>query len=158
MSDRRNGGSQTLTPGPPPPQVPYPPRPPRRSESWSPGSFSPAIFLVALLVIGFLIAAALLSQRGRVTPTATVATGQQATAVPTGSTGTARTFVVANTGGEGVYLRRTPSLADRDTAYADGTQLVAIGNDTTAEGQLWRHVRAPDGKTGYVPAQYTAER
>ena len=52
---------------------------------------------------------------------------------------------------------RTPSLADRDTAYADGTTLVVIGDDVTGEGQSWHHVRTPDGKTGYIPAQYTTE-
>jgi hypothetical protein len=70
----------------------------------------------------------------------------------------ARTFVVANTGGDGVYLRRTPNLDDRDTAYVDDTPLVQIGPDVQAGGLTWRHVRAPDGKTGYVPAQYTEER
>jgi hypothetical protein len=72
-------------------------------------------------------------------------------------TGQLRRFIVANTGGEGVYLRRTPKLADRDTAYPDNTQLVAIGDDVNGEGLLWRHVRTPDGKSGYIPAQYTTE-
>jgi uncharacterized protein YgiM (DUF1202 family) len=62
---------------------------------------------------------------------------------------------VGNTDGDGVFLRRTPSLNDRLTAYVDGTELVAIGADVTAEGELWHHVRAPDGQTGYVPAKYT---
>jgi len=154
MSSSRGGGTKTL-PLPPPPQTPYPPRPPRRGEAWSPGPFSPAIFLVALVVIGILVAAAVISQRGR---TATPAPA--VTAIPGASTAPAavpRTFVVSNTGGQGVYLRRTPSLADRDSAYADGTTLIAIGDDVTGEGLSWHHVRAPDGKTGYVPAQYTTE-
>ncbi len=73
-----------------------------------------------------------------------------ATAVP-------RVFVVGNTDGEGVYLRRTPRLSDRDTAYIDGTKLTVIGEDVTAEGELWHHVRTPDGKLGYVPAKYTVD-
>jgi len=171
MSYRRNGdttrvmpqippqpprGAPQGSPGVPPPR---PPRPPRRGEGWSPGTFSPAIFLVGLLVVGILVAAGVLSQRGRLaTPTATVVSGQAgATVTATDPANVARTFVVANTGGEGVYLRRTPRLAERDTAYVEGTQLTAIGADEQGEGQSWHHVRAPDGKTGYVPAQYTTE-
>jgi hypothetical protein len=105
-------------------------------------------------VIGVLVAAAVISRRGGESPAATATTAAPAGPAPSTA---ARTFIVANTGGEGVYLRRTPRLADRDTAYADGTRLVAIGDDVTGEGLSWRHVRAPDGKTGYVPAQYTTE-
>lgn len=162
MSYNRREGRGAIPPEPP--RSPYPPRPPRRGDGWTPGVFSPAIFLVALLVIAFLVAAAVFSQRGGVTatPAAGVATtgaatstnGSGTTATPTGQP---RRFIVANTGGEGVYLRRTPRLADRDTAYADNTQLVAIGDDVNGEGLLWHHVRTPDGKSGYIPAQYTTE-
>lgn len=66
-------------------------------------------------------------------------------------------FVVANTGGDGVYLRRTTNLEDRDTAYTDGTLLVQVGPDIEANGIAWRNVRTPDGKVGFMPAQYTQE-
>ncbi|HEY8600355.1 MAG TPA: hypothetical protein VIL85_18105 [Thermomicrobiales bacterium] len=69
----------------------------------------------------------------------------------------AKTFIVANTGGEGVYLRRTTNLNDRDTAYEDGTQLVQVGPDVQANGTTWRYVRVRDGKIGYIPAQYTQQ-
>lgn len=69
----------------------------------------------------------------------------------------AKTFIVANTGGEGVYLRKTTNMDDRDTAYVEGTQLVQVGPDIQANGTNWRHVRTPDGKTGYIPAQYTEQ-
>ena len=172
MSYRRNGDTTRVMPQVPPqapggavpgppgaPQGPQGPRLPRRGDGWSPGVFSPAIFLVGLLVVGILVAAGILSQRGRLsTPTATVASGQAgATVTATVPANVARTFVVANTGGEGVYLRRTPRLADRDTAYVDGTKLTAIGTDEQGDGQTWHHVSTPDGKTGYVPAQYTVE-
>ncbi|HET8630376.1 MAG TPA: hypothetical protein VFL91_23405 [Thermomicrobiales bacterium] len=128
-----------------------PPR--RRGDGWSPGAFSPAIFLVAIVVVAFLVWAAWLGRRGGGTlPTAT-ALGQQAPA-PT-AIGAGTVFVVGNTGGEGVYLRHTPHLDDRDTAYPDGTRLTQVGPDETSDGQTWRHVRAPDGRTGWVPAQYT---
>jgi hypothetical protein len=62
---------------------------------------------------------------------------------------------VGNTDGEGVFLRRTPAMADRIRAYSEGTQLQVIGPDTEGEGRQWRHVRAPDGTEGYVPAEFT---
>jgi hypothetical protein len=166
MSYQRNDDRTRAMPTIPPqgssgaPQGSRPPRTPRRGDGgWSPGTFSPAIFLVGILVVGILVAAGVISQRGRLTtPAATVAGGQAgATVTSAAPANAARTFAVANTGGEGVYLRRTPRLADRDTAYVEGTQLVAIGADEQGEGQSWHHVRAPDGKTGYVPAQYTVE-
>lgn len=139
--------------------------PPRRrgpgASNWSPGAFSPAIFIVALLVIALLVALAVLSQQGGRDTPATTAVTATATGVPVAVTGpargTGRIVLVGNTGGEGVYLRRTPRLDDRDTAYPDGTRLEQIDADVTANGITWRRVRAPDGKTGWVPAQYTIE-
>ena len=66
-----------------------------------------------------------------------------------------RNYIVANTGGQGVYLRRTANLEDRDTAYADDTVLVQIGADVQVGGTTWHNVRTPDGKVGFVPAQFT---
>lgn len=66
-----------------------------------------------------------------------------------------RNYVVANTGGQGVYLRRTANLEDRDTAYTDDTVLVQTGPDVQAGDIAWHNVRTPDGKVGFVPAQFT---
>ena len=85
-------------------------------------------------------------------PVASPATGGGAPPVAT-----KRFYVVANTGGSGVYLRRTPQLDDRLTAWPDATRLEELGPSVSAGGLTWRHVRTPDGKEGYVPAQYTAE-
>ena len=63
---------------------------------------------------------------------------------------------VANTGGEGVFVRWTPSLDDRVKAYPDGARLEVIGPETAAEGTTWLYVRAADGLVGWVPKQYTA--
>ena len=78
-----------------------------------------------------------------------------------------RVFIVANTGGEGVYLRSTTRRVDCrprplpagcvGLAYLEGTRLMQIGPDATNEGQTWHHVRAPDGKEGWVPAEYTLD-
>ena len=77
-------------------------------------------------------------------------------APPTTPVTTADVVYVGNTGGLGVFLRRTPQAADRLKAYPDNTRLVVIGPDVGAEGRTWRHVRTPDGVEGYVPAQYTS--
>ena len=67
----------------------------------------------------------------------------------------ARTFIVANTGGEGVFLRQAPKTGNRLAALAEKTVLVEVGAEQTLEGAVWRHVRTPDGTEGYLPAQYT---
>lgn len=64
---------------------------------------------------------------------------------------------VGNTDGEGVYLRKTPVMADRIRAYPDGTELTVIGDDVDGDGQHWKSVRTPDGLEGYVPAIYTLD-
>ena len=144
------------------PVRPAPSRPRRREIPWSPGTFSPAIFIVALAVILLLVGVAAASRRGGAGPAPTATTvaapapaGVPAATAPPQAPG--RVFVVGNTGGQGVYLRRTPRPDDRDRAYPDGTRLEQVGEDTTAEGTTWRHVRAPDGRIGWVPAQYTLE-
>ena len=46
-------------------------------------------------------------------------------------------------------------MDDKNNAYPDGTALTIIGDDVTGDGQTWKHVKAPDGTEGYVPAMYT---
>src|SRR5688572_22775430 len=67
------------------------------------------------------------------------------------------TVWVGNTDGIGVFVRRTPSMADRVRAYPDKTPLELIGEDVFGDGQRWHHVKAPDGLEGYVPVMYTVE-
>jgi hypothetical protein len=67
----------------------------------------------------------------------------------------ARTFVVANTGGEGVFLRRAPKTGERLAALTEKTVLTEIGPEQSVAGIIWRQVRAPDGTEGYLSAQYT---
>jgi hypothetical protein len=69
----------------------------------------------------------------------------------------AQTVYVGNTDNQGVYVRRTPAMADRVRAYPDKTALAVIGDDVDAEGQKWKHIRTPDGLEGYVPAMYTVD-
>jgi hypothetical protein len=88
-------------------------------------------------------------------PSATAAPRTTPTATPNASS--SNTVYVGNTDGEGVYIRNTPSMADRAKAYADGTPLTIIGEDVDGDGQHWRHVRTPDGLEGYVPSIYTTD-
>ena len=88
-------------------------------------------------------------------PTEAASPTLQPTATTSQPEPAARTVYVGNTDGDGVSLRRTRDPADRIAAYPDGTQFVVLGPDISENGITWKHVRAPDGKVGYVPAQYT---
>ncbi len=86
-------------------------------------------------------------------PIATVVTPTP-TAVPT--VPAAKVYVVANTGGEGVFLRQAPKTGTKLSAWAENTRLEEISPAQQVAGTEWLHVRAPDGSDGYVPAQFTA--
>ena len=64
-------------------------------------------------------------------------------------------LVIANTGGEGAYLRTTPNLDDRLRPWSDGVRLRVIGPDTSASGIQWKQVEDPEGNRGWIPAEYT---
>ena len=72
------------------------------------------------------------------------------------ATPTARPLVlyVGNTGGEGVYIRRTPEKADTIKAWADGTEMIEAGAPKDVGETVWKQVQDPDGTVGWVPAQY----
>jgi len=61
---------------------------------------------------------------------------------------------VGNTGGEGVYLRRTPRMDDKIRPWADNTPMEVIGPRVEGDGHMWEKVRAPDGTEGYLPAEF----
>ena len=92
-------------------------------------------------------------------PTATTApstTAKPASAAPPAQPPAPAQWVVANTGGDGVYLRRTPKLDARMVAWPDNTTMVDLGEQATGDGLTWRKVRDPRGDVGYVPTQYLA--
>jgi hypothetical protein len=84
-----------------------------------------------------------------VTATASLVPSPESTASPQDIT-----VYVVHTDGVGVFLRQTPNLADRLTAWPEGTQMNALGNAEIVDGLSWRQVRAPSGQIGYVPSQY----
>jgi hypothetical protein len=61
---------------------------------------------------------------------------------------------VANTSGDGVFLRRTPLMSDRWIAWPDNTPMVLVGNETDGDGQHWLEVRDPKNDVGWVPSQF----
>ncbi len=64
---------------------------------------------------------------------------------------------VANTGGDGVYLRHTPKLADKWVALPDNTSLVLLGAQAEGDGEHWVQVRDSQGDVGWVPSRYVAQ-
>jgi hypothetical protein len=68
---------------------------------------------------------------------------------------TAQRFVVAGTQGQGLFLRPEPSTNGAPlTTLPDGTVVEQIGADISGPDWLWRQVRAPDGREGYVAAEF----
>ena len=59
--------------------------------------------------------------------------------------------VIVNTGGAGVVLRNSPNDADRTrSGLMDGAGVQVL----EYSGSQWVHVRADNGQSGWVPAQY----
>jgi hypothetical protein len=63
-------------------------------------------------------------------------------------------FRVANTGGDGVYIRRSPNVSDRIVAWPDNTIMDDLGEQVTGDGMTWHKVRDPRGTIGYIPSQW----
>lgn len=61
---------------------------------------------------------------------------------------------MGNTGGEGLNIRANPQMADKITAWVDGTRMVEVGPAQSSAGRLWRNVRDPEGNVGFVAAEY----
>ena len=62
---------------------------------------------------------------------------------------------VANTDGQGVYLRRRPEWSSKWVVWDEGTplQVLATGLHGT-DSAAWLQVRDPEGRVGFVPEQY----
>ena len=63
-------------------------------------------------------------------------------------------FLVANTDGDGVNIRAATDDPESVKVWEDGTEMVVVGPDVTAEDRLWKNVRDPDGNVGFVAAEY----
>jgi hypothetical protein len=62
---------------------------------------------------------------------------------------------VANTGGQGVILRREPTTAaPRVAVRAENTVLKVSGPEELVEGRTWRPVEDAQGNQGWTPAEF----
>ncbi|HVC32688.1 MAG TPA: efflux RND transporter permease subunit [Chloroflexota bacterium] len=76
-------------------------------------------------------------------------------ATPSSGASTAGVAQVGNTGGLGLNLRGGPGTNNPVVAsLSDGTQLVSLGNETTADGHVWLKVRTSGGAVGWVAQDY----
>jgi uncharacterized protein YraI len=62
--------------------------------------------------------------------------------------------VVGATRGRGVNVRRAPGTAAVITALRDGTVIQIRGPATAADGGTWVDVVLPDGRVGWIAADY----
>ena len=146
-----------------------------------PSGVIPRTLLVVAVAIGVLVTAALVVERqqhsgpevpAQVQPAAAGSgpgTGEGAETQPSGgaiptqdvSAAPAGVWVmVANTGGQGVYLRRQPDWSNKWVAWSEGAKLQVLAAGVSsmgapgASGAGWLQVRDPEGRVGYVPEQY----
>lgn len=89
-------------------------------------------------------------------PQPTLAVQPPAAPVPSPQPETPKVMAVSNTGGQGVYLRRTPRLTDRVRAWMEGTRVEVSGEPTDGDGVQWLKVKTPDGVEGFIPGQFLA--
>ncbi|MFN8532315.1 MAG: hypothetical protein U0556_02050 [Dehalococcoidia bacterium] len=126
---------------------------PPRWNSWLLSSFRRFVLLASTLVSVILASCWLvtaLSVSPSPAPAAPIVTG-----APTVEAEPAISrFQVANTGGIGVYIRRTPLLSDHIRAWAEGAIMEQIGPDAVGEGIRFVNVRDPDGNVGWIPGAY----
>lgn len=87
-------------------------------------------------------------------PAPTVAPAPTAAPAATATPTVLQGLVVANTGGLGVYTRRTPHMDDKLRAWMDGTKMDLLQSGIQSDGIGWMKVRSPDGAESYVPQQY----
>jgi hypothetical protein len=144
------------------------PRPRRARTGWLPFAVAVVALAVGILaavnVAGNLAApaepaapgprSAATAQSTRAAPATQGGQGPQGTQAPPGGEQTA--FIrIANTGGEGAYIRRTTNMDDRLRPWPDNTRLQVIGPDAATNGTQWKNVQDPAGNQGWIPAQFT---
>lgn len=71
--------------------------------------------------------------------------------------GVGQRLQVANTGNEGVNLRREPGqTGEKIKTIQDGTLVEVVGPDSTVDGVVWRNVRDLQGETGWIAGSFLA--
>lgn len=98
----------------------------------------------------------------RVFPTFTPTPEPQPTATPRPRASPTRTaaprqLYIANTGGQGAVLRAEPPTGARVAGLRDGTSVTPQGDELEAGGRRWVRVRDPDGRLGWIAAEFLTE-
>jgi hypothetical protein len=76
-------------------------------------------------------------------------------AIPTPMPTAQRPVYVANTGADGLTLRKTPAPdGERIALLPDGTALTPTGREEQTDGRRWREVRDAQGQVGWVAAEF----
>ena len=121
--------------------------------------------LLVVLALGLLLLAGVLAPQSAApgassaTPTAipTAEGGPTPSVAGSGGEPKPRYASIANTGGHGTYLRQEPSqLAVGIAAWPEGTTVLLLGPEVTAEGRTWYQVEDPLKQRGWMPADYLA--
>lgn len=120
----------------------------RREGAPSPDSASTAVIAVATAVP---TAPSTLAPAVTVTPMAQVAPSKTPGVVRRSA---AATYFVGNTLGRGMVLRPAPGLTEAGIAWPDGAKMDGLGAEQDVNGWTWVMVRDPDGKEGWIPANY----
>lgn len=61
---------------------------------------------------------------------------------------------VTNTGGQGAYLRYTPTPEDKMVLLPEGTKLYIFDEDKVVRKTTWKHVKDEQGHEGWIPAYF----
>jgi uncharacterized hydrophobic protein (TIGR00271 family) len=86
------------------------------------------------------------------TPTATPTPTFTHTPTPTPTPSLAQ---VGGTGGQGVWMYRTPGFdGGKITAWRDGAVMTIAGEQVEANGYLWIQIIDPKGRLGWIPDRY----
>jgi hypothetical protein len=62
---------------------------------------------------------------------------------------------VANTGGEGATMRRTPG-GESMGIVIEGAIVTPTGRDAQVDGRTWSEIRTTDGRVGWISAEFVA--
>ncbi len=87
-------------------------------------------------------------------PTPSPTVNASPTRAPTATETPVAYGVVGATRGRGVNMRRDPGAASVIAVLRDGTLLQIIGQRTINDGSTWDQVVLPDGRVGWIAAEY----
>ena len=76
------------------------------------------------------------------------------TPMPSPSATPAPRPLVITGSGQGLFLRARPGQGEIIRSYPDGTAVTPLGDETEVDGRRWLRVRAPDGREGWMAAEY----